>query len=75
MAGVRIGINTDACVGVGLCEGLEPELVEVVDGIARVLSSRPIPVEQARELCAVCPTGALHIVGPDEADSTPRQSE
>ncbi len=64
MTGWRISVDTARCSGIGLCEALAPETLEVGDdGCARVLSDRfdESHLEQVEEAVRSCPTQSLSI--------------
>ena len=57
-------VDTEMCVGTGMCEATAPDLFEVTeDGTARVLRADVPPelAERAREAAANCPTRALQV--------------
>ena len=67
---VFIAIDPDVCVGVGKCEELEPNAVDLGDN--SVSSPRPgiaLTRERAEQLVKNCPSGAISVAGdaPDEA--------
>ena len=58
----RVRVDTDLCVGTGVCEATAPDLFEVTDeGTSRVLldSVSPELFDAARRAVADCPTRAL----------------
>jgi ferredoxin len=62
---VFITIDPDVCVGVGKCEELEPDAVELGDdGVSRPLEGVALPEDRADRLCTNCPSGAISIAGP-----------
>ncbi len=62
---VFIEIDPDICIGVGKCEELEPNAVELGDdSISRPLPGVALPEERAKRLCTNCPSGAISIAGP-----------
>lgn len=61
---VHVIVDEDTCIGSGECIAQDPEAVELDDdGVARVLLAE-FDEARAKRLCAVCPVGALSIVGP-----------
>jgi ferredoxin len=70
MAKVFIAIDQDVCVGVGRCEELEPNAVELGNNP----TSSPLPgialtQERAEILVKNCPSGAISIAGPAPDDA------
>lgn len=62
---VFIKIDADICIGVGKCEELEPNAVELGDdGLSRPLPGVALPEERAEAICRNCPSGAISIAGP-----------
>lgn len=62
---VFIAIDPDVCMGVGKCEELEPNAVEIGDdSISRPREGVALPEERAERLCTSCPSGAISIAGP-----------
>jgi ferredoxin len=64
---VTLVVDDDLCVGIGRCEQLEPEAIQVQeDGLAH-----PTPVQllraRAQELCDQCPAAAISIAEPADA--------
>lgn len=60
---VLITISEDRCIGIGNCELLAPEAVELgADGIART-TGLPLERDLAQKLCDECPSGAIEIAG------------
>lgn len=67
---VFVAIDPDVCVGVGKCEELEPNAVELGDdGVSRPHPGIALPEERAERICNTCPSGAISIAGsaPDDA--------
>jgi ferredoxin len=67
---VFIAIDQDLCVGVGKCEELEPDAVDLGDN--PVSSPRPgiaLTPERAERLVKNCPSGAISIAGPAPDDA------
>ncbi len=59
---VLITINPETCVGVGKCEEIAEEAVELGDdGISHV-TGVAVEMDVARRLCDECPTGSISIV-------------
>ncbi|MBJ7249058.1 MAG: ferredoxin [Thermoleophilia bacterium] len=59
---VFITIDPDTCVGIGKCEEIAEEAVELGDdGISHV-TGVAVDMDVARALCDGCPTGAISIV-------------
>ena len=66
---VLIAIDPDVCIGVGKCEELEPNAVELGDdGVSHPLPGVGLPQERAEVICKRCPSGALTIAGPAPDD-------
>jgi ferredoxin len=66
---VLITIDSDVCIGVGKCEELEPNAVELGDeGFSRPRPGVALPLERAETICKRCPSGALQIAGPAPDD-------
>lgn len=60
----RVSVDTTRCSGIGLCEALTPETLEVGDdGHARVLDAciDDSQLEQVEEAVRSCPTQSLSI--------------
>ena len=59
---LRVHVDTELCVGTGVCEATAPDLFEIGDdGISHVLKD-DVPAElvaAAREAAESCPTRAL----------------
>lgn len=67
---VFIRIDEDVCIGVGRCEELEPNAVELGDdGVSRPLPDVALTQERAERLCRECPSGAISIAGPAPDDA------
>jgi len=67
---VFVAVDPDVCIGVGRCEELEPNAVELGDdGVSRPRPGVALPLERAEVICKRCPSGAIAIAGPapDEA--------
>ncbi len=61
---VHMNIDPDTCIGSAECVALDPEAVELDEyGTARMLMAE-LEEERARQLCDVCPIGALSIAQP-----------
>jgi ferredoxin len=62
---VFVHIDENVCVGVGKCEELEPNAVELGDdGVSRPLPGIALTQERADTICTRCPSGAISIAGP-----------
>ena len=59
---VHVIVDPDICIGSGECVGLDPEAVELLDGVAHVRID-PIDEVRAERICDACPVGALSIEG------------
>lgn len=52
-------------MGVGKCEELEPDAVEIGnDSVSRPREGIALPEARAERLCTNCPSGAISIAGP-----------
>jgi ferredoxin len=70
MSNVFITIDADLCVGVGRCEELEPNAVELGDNPVSVPhEGLALPLERAERLVKGCPSGAIAIAGPAPEDT------
>ena len=70
MNNVFVTIDPDVCIGIGKCEELEPNAVELGDdGVSRPLAGIAIPRERAEKIVKRCPSGAIEIAGPASADA------
>ncbi|OSC31602.1 ferredoxin [Mycobacterium vulneris] len=62
---MRIVVNRTTCTGIGICEGIDPEMFEVqADGKTKVLKGDledDEAVEVARDAVERCPTQSLRI--------------
>jgi ferredoxin len=67
MASVRVEIDTNICVGSGMCEAIAPAAFRVEDGIAVLISTDGTDLETLREAEDNCPTGAI-VVSDDEGE-------
>lgn len=68
---VFITIDQDVCIGVGKCEELEPNAVELGDSaVSTPLPGIALTRERAEALVKNCPSGAISIAGP-APDDTP----
>jgi ferredoxin len=70
MPNVFVTIDPDVCIGIGKCEELEPNAVELGDdGVSRPLPGIALPQERAEKILRRCPSGAISIAGeaPDDA--------
>ena len=59
---VHLVVDPDICIGSGECVSLDPEAVELLDGLAHVRID-PIEDSRADQICTACPVGALSIEG------------
>lgn len=63
---MRVVVNRATCAGIGICEGIDPEMFEVrVDGKVQVLKedlADDEALEVARDAVSRCPTQSLSIV-------------
>lgn len=69
MSNVFIVIDEEQCIGIGKCEELEPNAVELGDdGVSRPREVA-LPRERAEKIVRRCPSGAISIAGdaPDDA--------
>jgi ferredoxin len=67
---VFISIDHDVCVGVGKCEELEPNAVELGDSaVSTPLPGIALTTERAERLVKNCPSGAISIAGPAPDDA------
>ena len=67
---VRVKVNPEACMGIGQCEMLEPDVFIVDDeGMAHVVEGSVVTNERALELIDRCPSGAISIDGNSADDS------
>ncbi len=67
MSGVRIAIDPDVCVGIGMCELLYPAVVAVgADQVAHARGGGHLTVAAATALRDGCPSGAISFV--DDGD-------
>lgn len=67
---VFIHIDQDICIGVGKCEELEPNAVELGDdGISAPLPGIALTEERAERVCTNCPSGAITVAGPAPDDA------
>lgn len=61
---MRIVVDRDRCTGLGMCEGVAPDVFEVGDDGALVLHLEEVPADRAdemREAVEACPTEALSL--------------
>jgi len=65
---VHIVIDPATCVGIGKCEELAEEAVELGDDGVSHVTGVAVDLDVARNLCDSCPTGAISIAE-DQADS------
>ena len=59
---VHIVIDSTTCVGIGKCEEIAEEAVELGDDGVSHVTGVAVDLEVARTLCDSCPTGAISIV-------------
>jgi ferredoxin len=58
---VHVIVDQDSCIGSAECVALDPEVIELDEhATARMIVSE-LDEERAKQLCAVCPVGALSI--------------
>ncbi len=72
----RVVVDQDKCVGVGKCEMLEPEAMEVDEdtAIASMIEGTVLPLERAQKLVTECPSSAISI-GDIEGSQTSQNVE
>ncbi len=61
---MRVAVDHVRCAGLGLCEGVAPDVFEIGDDGYLVLRSESVPdgaVQRVREAVDNCPTGALRL--------------
>jgi ferredoxin len=71
MGKVFIAIDQDICVGVGKCEELEPNAVDLGNNaVSTPLPGIALTLERAERLVKSCPSGAISIAGdaPEDAE-------
>ncbi len=57
---VELYIDIDVCVGMGMCEVVEPTVFEINDdAISEVIGSALFPAERAEKVMFECPSGAI----------------
>ncbi len=57
---VELYVDTDICVGMGLCEVIEPTVFEINDdAISVVIGSALFPADRADKVMLECPSGAI----------------
>jgi len=58
---VRISVDHDKCIGIGICEGLAPAVFEVrEDGTLALREEHPTAgLDSVHEAAQGCPTGAI----------------
>ena len=67
---VFIAIDPDICVGVGKCEELEPNAVDLGNNpVSTPLPGIALPLERAEAMVKNCPSGAISIAGPAPDDA------
>lgn len=62
---MEVIVNRATCAGIGICEGIDPEMFEVqADGKTHVLSdiADAAALERAHEAVERCPTRSLRIM-------------
>lgn len=62
MKQVHIVIDPSTCVGIGKCEEIAEEAVELGDDGVSHPTGIAVSEDVARQLCEGCPTGAISIV-------------
>ena len=63
---MRIVVDRDRCTGLGMCEGIAPDVFEVGDDGALALHLEEVPPDredEMREAVGACPTEALSLQG------------
>ncbi len=66
IAGLRIHIDRDLCVGFGDCVDIAPEVFALdEEGIAELLSPEAVERECLLRACAACPVDAITVRGPN----------
>jgi ferredoxin len=62
---VRIVVDQSACLGVGQCEFLAPEVfaLDDDDGLVQLIGSPEMEQGRAEQLVDRCPSGALSVEG------------
>lgn len=58
-----IRVDHEACIGIGVCESMTPELFAVADGRAELVTETPQAtlLASAHEAAAACPMAAIHV--------------
>ncbi len=57
---VELYVDTDMCVGMGMCEIVEPTVFEINDdAISVVIGSALFPADRAEKVMFECPSGAI----------------
>ncbi|MFN8187883.1 MAG: (4Fe-4S)-binding protein [Gaiellales bacterium] len=70
MGNVFIEIDADVCIGIGKCEELEPNAVDLGDdGVSRPREGIALPRERAEKIVKRCPSGAISIVADAPEDA------
>ena len=61
---VRLAVDREACIGVGQCELLEPDVFRLDDDdeLAEVIGEGALPRDRAEVVVDKCPSGAITIV-------------
>ena len=66
---MKVAVDRDKCVSLGICEGLAPNIFELNDdGELEVNESTPIPeaeIERVRSAVSGCPVNALTLIEDD----------
>jgi ferredoxin len=66
MAGLRIHIDRDLCVGFGDCIDVAPDAFALdEEGIAELLSPDAVERDRLLHACAACPVDAITVRGPN----------
>jgi ferredoxin len=62
IAGLRVHIDRDLCVGFGDCIDIAPEAFALdEEGIAEILSAESLERERFLRACAACPVDAITV--------------
>ena len=61
---VKLVVDREACIGVGQCELLEPDVFRLDDDdeLAEVIGDGALPRDRAEVVVDKCPSGAITIV-------------
>ena len=65
----KIKVNTEGCIGCGMCYNSDPEhFGPNEEGYSTVISEENIDVELVQNLVASCPVGVISLVDEDEKE-------